>query len=128
MRINTLSIRPDGQRSLRRHRAAMLVVASIVAAAVLGGAAVNANNFVLAPQSVTPTWEGDAAWGDFDGDGDLDLAICGQTNGGGWITETYDNQGGTLILHQALTGVESVGRYADALEVLARSSMLERVP
>jgi hypothetical protein len=34
-----------------------------------------------------------AAWGDFDNDGDLDLAITGETGNGGVATRVYRNDG-----------------------------------
>ncbi|MEO8614165.1 MAG: FG-GAP-like repeat-containing protein [Luteolibacter sp.] len=39
-----------------------------------------------------------AAWGDFDNDGDLDLAMTGQTVGGGVATRVYRNNGGSFGL------------------------------
>ncbi|MGD8415346.1 MAG: DNRLRE domain-containing protein, partial [Candidatus Latescibacterota bacterium] len=40
--------------------------------------------------------ESDAAWADWDNDGDLDLVLCGET-GSGCVTKTYENAGDTLI-------------------------------
>lgn len=39
-----------------------------------------------------------AAWGDFDNDGDLDLAMSGEKTGGGLATRIYRNNGGTFAL------------------------------
>ncbi len=55
-----------------------------------------------------PLWKSDSAWGDFDGDGDLDLAICGESEGVP-ITETYENTRSSLVLRQSLTGVQNEG-------------------
>jgi len=35
-------------------------------------------------------------WGDYDNDGDLDLAVMGKTDAGPYITKVYRNTGGTL--------------------------------
>src|SRR5437867_5135833 len=49
--------------------------------------------------------EGSAAWGDYDNDGDLDLAICG-ISASGPITRIYRNAGGVLTdIGAGLTGV-----------------------
>jgi hypothetical protein len=50
----------------------------------------------LAPQSSSPAQS--AAWGDFDGDGDLDLALTGLTTAGVPTTVVYRNDGGTFTL------------------------------
>ncbi len=39
---------------------------------------------------------GDAAWGDYDADGDLDLLLSGADNTGAFFTEVYRNDAGTL--------------------------------
>jgi hypothetical protein len=52
---------------------------------------------------------GAADWGDFDQDGDLDLALAGDAENGGETTTVYENQGaGTFApLDAGLTGVEN---------------------
>ncbi len=46
------------------------------------------------------------AWGDFDNDGDLDVAICGITTAGDHLTQIYMNGEGTFIDIQA--GIKGV--------------------
>jgi len=50
----------------------------------------------LAPQSASAAQS--AAWGDFDGDGDLDLAMTGLTTAGVPTTVVYRNDGGVFTL------------------------------
>ena len=52
-------------------------------------------------------WKSDAAWGDMDGDGDLDLVTSGETAAGGLVTKTYRNQAGSLVFSQDLEGVQN---------------------
>ncbi len=47
-------------------------------------------------QTLVGVYDGGSAWGDMDGDGDLDLALCG-LSAGGRVTMTYENQNGTLV-------------------------------
>lgn len=51
---------------------------------------------------------GDAAWADFDGDGDLDLTIGGVTDHG-FTTVIYENIGGAFRLHQSLPASSGFG-------------------
>jgi hypothetical protein len=40
---------------------------------------------------------GPVSWADFDGDGDLDVLICGATSGGALTATLWRNQGGTFV-------------------------------
>ncbi len=57
----------------------------------------------LAPQSTSA--ENSAAWGDFDQDGDLDLAMIGLTTGQVPTTRVYRNDGGTFTPLSGFLGV-----------------------
>ncbi len=51
--------------------------------------------FTLMDQTIPGVEEGSVAWGDYDRDGDLDLAIMGKENG--FITAIYRNDGGIFV-------------------------------
>ncbi len=56
---------------------------------------------------LTGVWSSDAAWGDYDNDGDLDLVIAGDT-GSAYIAKIYRNDNGTFTdINAGLIGVES---------------------
>ena len=64
------------------------------------------NNFQEAPQILIGVRDCSLAWGDYDNDGDQDLAIAGST-GTKCITEIYTNNNGILqLLKTEITGVK----------------------
>ena len=65
--------------------------------------------FTNSGQNLVSLYNSDAQWGDFDGDGDLDLAICGENSSVVAVTKTYENQAGTLVFKQDLDGVKNTG-------------------
>ncbi|MHC4212528.1 MAG: FG-GAP-like repeat-containing protein [Planctomycetota bacterium] len=59
---------------------------------------------------------GSPAWGDYDNDGDLDLAICGTWHDGTWMemAKIYRNDGGTFTdISAPLQGVKGTLAWAD---------------
>ncbi len=66
------------------------------------------DTFTETGNEFTGAWLGDAAWGDYDSDGDLDLLLCGFTFPNDRIAELYLNDGEgnfTLFGAAGLTGV-----------------------
>ena len=47
--------------------------------------------------SITDVEDAAVAWGDYDTDGDFDLLVTGEDNGGGASTTLYENQGGSTF-------------------------------
>ena len=60
---------------------------------------------------LTGIYLGAAAWGDYDGDGDLDLALSGLTAQGSGLLTVYRNEGGSLVEDTAQTELVPV-RYS----------------
>ncbi|MCK5088273.1 MAG: VCBS repeat-containing protein, partial [Melioribacteraceae bacterium] len=66
-----------------------------------------AGNFSIdTSQDIIDVSNASLAWGDYDEDGDMDLAICGY-DGVSLHTRIYRNDNGTMIFFQSLTGVKS---------------------
>ncbi len=53
--------------------------------------------FVPVDTEMPGVFSGDLAWADYDSDGDLDLALTGDSGGGVFITRLYRNEGGRFI-------------------------------
>jgi uncharacterized repeat protein (TIGR01451 family) len=72
----------------------------------------------VASQNLTGVAYGSVAWGDYDGDGDLDILLTGLDDGSGFNALIYENQSGVFVLDtgasQNLTNVYySSGAWGD---------------
>ena len=70
-------------------------------------------NLVESGQELPGVWAGSAAWGDYDGDGDQDLALMGEIADGDQclrIVRIYGNDEALLFEDQA-PGQELIGAY-----------------
>ncbi len=54
-------------------------------------------------QNLTPVMNSSLAWGDYDNDGWLDIAICGQKSPEEYVCEIWKNNAGTFTKAQSLT-------------------------
>ena len=66
------------------------------------------DTFNETPDSFEGAWLGDAAWGDFDNDGDLDLLISGYTVSTERISTVYKNNGSEGFSELLLSGLVGV--------------------
>jgi len=55
--------------------------------------------FTNVPVPVAGSWMGDANWGDYDNDGDLDLVVTGNSDQAGNMTRVYRNDGANQFTH-----------------------------
>ncbi|MEG4202680.1 S8 family serine peptidase [Microcoleus sp. Pol7_A1] len=63
-------------------------------------------NFIDINAALTGVSSSDAAWGDYDNDGDLDILLTGKFNGASPISKIYRNDNGNFIdINAALQGV-----------------------
>jgi hypothetical protein len=56
-----------------------------------------AGSFTRLADVLTHVYNGSVAWGDYDNDGDLDLAMTGKVLGGPIVTKIYRNDGGNFV-------------------------------
>jgi predicted nucleotidyltransferase len=65
----------------------------------------NAGVFTSASSAPTGLDYASVAWGDYDDDGDLDILLSGRADGPNYVTEIWENDGGTFTLARGdLTG------------------------
>jgi len=69
---------------------------SILASILLAGGAWSQNLFTYVPTTITNMGNSVACWGDYDKDGDLDLAIAGESFASGTLTKIFRNDNGTF--------------------------------
>jgi hypothetical protein len=78
-----------------------LLVTGITSASATGQAVTrlyrnDAGTFTSVPHPFPNSYLGGVAWGDYDNDGDLDLAMAGALTGGGLTAAIWRNEGGTF--------------------------------
>ena len=94
----------------RKYAYSLLISLSLAAAS-------HAQNLVDSGQDLPGVWAGDAAWGDYDNDGDIDLALIGEAienNDGLRIARIYCNEEALLFEDQG-AGQQLVGVYHGAV-------------
>jgi PKD repeat protein len=62
--------------------------------------------FTVVDSTMTGVYNGSAAWGDYDSDGDLDILLTGQAGLSSYVAKIYRNDGGTFTsINAGLPGV-----------------------
>ncbi|MGB1891595.1 MAG: Ig-like domain-containing protein [Candidatus Latescibacterota bacterium] len=94
-----------------RKYACSLLIALFLASSAYG------QNLVDSAQDLPGVWAGDASWGDYDNDGDLDLALMGEVFEGGQaqrVVRLFGNEE-ALLFEDVGTSQQLVGVYHGAL-------------